>query len=737
MDVVRRVSLLVSGGLLTVVALVGSIRGRQALHDGTATQLAASTRYFDSTIVLARNARPQGVRGDALVVALTYLERLRLGLASPFLLVDEALADPRLDYATHSRVAWALLGRLQRGDAYVIDPAVLDGVGPWTRDGQGTTGAAHLDLIERAIRSASDPRAGELAVRLAYLIAAGEGSVSPSSVGIATQVAALVRDRVLAEQDLSALLSDARQQRVDVMTLLVGRRVSRELEVEQPALAPLDGGGALRTEAMDEVPALVRAIDTLDRAREPKVTARATASVLGEAFARRAQTLAAFRPPLAQVIVTLRSHPQSGFFATNDESLAAAYAPVSFGVDSSRRLPALAVLSSAVALRTRAQATPWFVGDVTPTTADLAAEFGLGDVSFASSVPAQWRPYFLRELADGLRDMQQVFPALSVSGLRVKFRVESLRDSALALHDPRTRTLELSVATSGGTLAHELSHDLDWQTARRLFADGRGYSTDRAMQDQRGPLASSVSQLAAEARLVRWYTGGPSAVPGDRPAEVFARSADWFVASALALHGRSNGFLTAVQDPMLPGYAAGPPVAVGAAGAGSLLSAIEQMTYVPDTLRASFEAAWADAHVVDPVVMVRRVLETPVSWRGLWQRVGTAAASLPAVAGPACLPATTPEARARERLLMLAIDARASGAAVRRARYYPSSLRSEWAKALLHTPPWRSDLDETLLNGLRSSVLTELMSESTAQGVVPVVPLVFRSAGMSCASSSR
>ena len=115
MDVVRRISLLVSGGLLTVVALIGSIRGRQALHDGTATQLAASTRYFDSTIVLARNARPQGVRGDALAIALTYLERLRLGLASPFLLVDEALADPRLDYATHSRVAWALLGRLQRG----------------------------------------------------------------------------------------------------------------------------------------------------------------------------------------------------------------------------------------------------------------------------------------------------------------------------------------------------------------------------------------------------------------------------------------------------------------------------------------------------------------------------------------------------------------------------------------------------------------------------------------------
>ena len=735
MDVVRRISLLASGGLLAVVALIGSARTHRAMSDSAATQLATSTQYFDSTIVLARNARPQGTRGDALAVALTYLERLRLGLGSPFLLADEALEDPRLDYAMHSRVAWALLGRLRRGEAYVIDPAVLDGFGPWNREGQGATGAAHLELIERAIASASDPRAGELAVRLAYMIAAARGSVGVSSVGIAAQVAALVRDRALAEDDLRSLLADAREQRIDVMTLLVSRRASRTLKVEQPALLPLDA--ALRTEAMEQTPALVRAIDTLERVHADRSPPAASASVFGEAFARRAEALAAWRPAEAPVVVTLRSRPESGIFATNDESLAAAYAPFVSDADSSRRLPALAVLSTAVALRTRAQDTPWFAGDPAPTAPDLAAEFGLADVSFDPSVPSQWRPYYLRELADGLRDMQDVFPALSLTGLRVTFGTETLRDSALAMHDPRTRTLQLSVATSGGTLAHELSHDLDWQTARRLFADGRGYSTDRAMHDQRGPLASSVSTLAAEARLFRWYSGGPSAVPGDRPAEVFARSADWFVASALALHGRSNGFLTAVQDAMLPGYAAGPPVAIGATGASSLLSAIEQMTYVPDSLRATFEVAWADASIVDPVVMVRRVLETPVSWRGLSSRVGHAQVVLPIGSVAACLPALTPEAQARERLLVLAVDARARGAAVRRARFYSANARADWARALLGTPPWRSDLDDGLLEGLRASVLTELANQWSAQGVVPVVPGAFRASAETCVASSR
>jgi hypothetical protein len=341
--------------------------------------------------------------------------------------------------------------------------------------------------------------------------------------------------------------------------------------------------------------------------------------------------------------------------------------------------------------------------------------------------------------------MQRVFPALSFSGLHVQFGSQTLPDSALAMHDPRTRTIQLSITSSAGTIAHELSHDLDWQTARRMYANGRGYSTDRAMEDRRGALGESVRGLA-EARVIRGLGpgGGPTApAHNDRPAELFARSVDWYVSSTLAMQGRSNGFLTAVQDPMLPGYAAGAPAVVGTAGAESLLGALAQMTFIPDSARDAFESQWSDPAIIDPTLLVRRVLDTPLSWRVVWQQLARSpntqanASMLGAPSMALCATGKSPEAAARDRLLVLAIDARARGAAIRRARYYPSSLRGEWARGLLATPPWRTDVGESVIDALRSSVVNELSSAPWAQGVVPVVPAIFRSSSASCSTIAR
>ena len=169
----------------------------------------------------------------------------------------------------------------------------------------------------------------------------------------------------------------------------------------------------------------------------------------------------------------------------------------------------------------------------------------------------------MRELRDGLRDMQEVFPALSVVGLNVAFGTTGLPDSALAMHDPRTRTLQLTINTSSGTVAHELAHDLDWQTSRRMFARAGGYSTDRAVRELHGALATSVrglGRVAVDAPGARQRFRRPVS---DRPAELFARGVDWFTSSSFAARGRSNGFLSAVQDASLPGYAAGLPAASG------------------------------------------------------------------------------------------------------------------------------------------------------------------------------
>lgn len=734
MDIVRRLSLLVTAGLLGIAVLLGSVSTRPTMSQGAAIQLATATSYYDSTIVLARNARPRGIHGDELTIALGYLERLRLGLGSPFRLVDEALSDRRLDSATGARVAWALLARLRRGDAYVIDPLVLDGSGPWSPDGRGATGAAHLALIERAVRAASDPRAGELTVRLAYLIASAKGTLAPSSVPVATRVAALVRDRELASADLRDLLADASGSHADVMGMLDERRAARAFRVEQPALPPLSTD--LRVEAMNAVSALVRALDTLDRAAMPAPAPVASSTLLSPPFASRLRELGDDRPPVAQVAVTLRTHTPSGMLADNDETLAAEYALVANSADSVHRDGALALLSSAVALRSLAQSTPWFPGDGGPEVSDLRSEFGLADVTFSRGVRAAWQPYYLRELRDGLRDMQRVLPALSFDALRVRFGADALPDSALAMHDPRTRTLQLSIATSGGTLAHELSHDLDWQEARRLFVHAGGYSTDRVMRDQRGPLARSLRGLT-EARPLVANAGTGSRSLTDRPAEVFARGADWFIASGLAAQGRMNGFLSAIEDDMLGGYAAGQPVAIGVAGATSLTSTLDQMTYLPDSVRDPFESQWSDASVVDPVLLVRRVLETPAPWRTIWQARSGAGSLLPPMQSSVCLGDDSPEPRARERLLMIAVDARARGMASRRARFRPANRRADWANSILGTAPWNPEEGERMVDVLRTAILDQLATALANQGLVPAVPAIFASNAASCSLIAR
>jgi hypothetical protein len=732
MDVVRRISLLVTTGLLGIAVLLGWVDERPAMSATAAVQLQRSTAYFDSTITLARFAKPRGERGDRLAIALGYLERLRLGLADPFRLADQALDDPRLDSRMQSRVAWALLGRLRRGDAYVIDPAVLDGSGPWSLDGHGATGAAHVALIERAVSSASDPRAGELAVRLAYQIEAGKGAIAGSSVSVASEVAALVRDRALATADLADLFESANTEHQDVMAALETRRATRGFAVERPALAPLDS--RLQIEAMDAVPALLRALDTLDRV---SIHAHDDASipVIGRRFAERLAAHGDSQPPQSQVVVTLGAHQGTGaaLRASNDETLAAAYAPMAALPDSSRRAPALTLLSAAVALRTAAQEQPWFPGDPAPTVSDVAAEFGVRGVAFARDVPDEWRPYYLRQLRDALRDLQIALPAVRFDDLLIRFGASTLPDSALAMHDPRTRTLELSINTSGGTLAHELAHDLDWQTARRLFANAGGYSTDRAMREQRGPLAVSVRGLA-EAKLLRPVAGVASPPVADRPAELFARGVDWFVASSLALGGRSNGFLTAVEDATLSGYAAGAPAAVGASGVRSLITALEQMTYLPDSSRAAFASLWSDPDVVDPVVMVRRVMQSPVPWRIAWSsRSPLAALPAPAV----CAGSNSPEADARERLLMIALDARARGIALHRARFRRSGAPAGWANGLLGAAPWSPDDGERVVAALRSALAGQVAGALGDQGVVPSLPAIFRSSAASCSTISR
>jgi hypothetical protein len=201
----------------------------------------------------------------------------------------------------------------------------------------------------------------------------------------------------------------------------------------------------------------------------------------------------------------------------------------------------------------------------TPTPEAVAARFGLRAVTFDATVPASWRPYHLAQLAEALEDLHAVLPWVDFDGLAVRIGESAKRDSALALHDPGTRTLYLPAATGAGTIAHELAHDLDWQTARTRLAVRGAYSTDRALREGRGELAASVRGLTVARPL------GARAGATERPAELFARGVDWFVAAALAGSGRMNGALSAVQDEALAGYAGVTPPTAGDGAADALV----------------------------------------------------------------------------------------------------------------------------------------------------------------------
>src|SRR5690554_6711197 len=141
-----------------------------------------------------------------LAVQLGYLERLRLGLGSPFRLVEYVQRDPRLGADARARTAHAILARTVDRQPYQIDPVVPDLVGATGPEWLAGVGRYHLQLIDDVISEASDPRVGEQAVRLAYALAAAEGSVASEALQLIAQAAALIRDRELARSDVKRLV---------------------------------------------------------------------------------------------------------------------------------------------------------------------------------------------------------------------------------------------------------------------------------------------------------------------------------------------------------------------------------------------------------------------------------------------------------------------------------------------------------------------------------------------------
>ncbi|HUQ81049.1 MAG TPA: hypothetical protein VM076_07930, partial [Gemmatimonadaceae bacterium] len=707
-------TLVVALAIAVTLAIVARGTRRVPMTPEVAREMRAGAEFAARVDRVLETAPAESI-SVANAVAKSYLERLQLGLSSPFRLIDYALADRMLPDTSRHLLAYAILQRTLDGGAYHAPTAAVTLVGNTLADFPEQLAARHVALIDSVVAAASDPRGGELTIREAYRIAGAAGSVGRRGPWLGTQVASLARDRALARADVVNLLTTARRNKMDPLGLIPVWRLERRFAVERPVMRTV--APDVERRALVHVSSVVQRLDSLAAEERRLVVDSGPVVVISGGVsaevARRLAWVASVRaaPPQAPIAVAVtstvrpgrvalassdeeRSRQALGRFAeraVNEETLAAEYAVYRAGDGRLAVQPSLALLWSAVSMRAYGQERVWFPGDGGPSVPDLKDRFGLAAVSFDANVPTVWRPYYLRMLGSALSDLQRVLPAFGVRGLGVHFGVSPMRDAALAMHDPATRTVFLPVATSAGVIAHELAHDLDWQSARTRYGLRGTYSTDRAVRQYRDRLAASMLELSdAGPGELSLGTDAARVVPSTRPTEVFARNVDWFVSATLARDGRMNGYLSAVQDGVLTGYGAVAAPEVARDGAQAMIGALDEMTLVAPATRSWFVETHGRGRTVPVPELTRRVLDIAL----------TAADRRPSTANRAAWDMVTPSGEAsaralvalsagcrdnrlddrlfdeRARVLVEAADARARGLLARRARYAAASERA-------------------------------------------------------------
>ena len=677
--------------------------------------------------------QPSDISSSEAVAAL-YLERLRLGLGSPFRLIEQALRDPALQPVKAGELAEGMLARTMMGDAYWPRPAALDLIHTRTAP---TLGARHQAIIDSVLSAYPDPRVGELAIRLAYRLASASGVVTRRAPEIATAAAAQSRDRILSMRDARALFAAADRDGISRLTLVKLWRSMRKFEVERPVIVPLSARA--ERDAVAALPAIVTRIEEAAEASKPfaetarivygQRSERRRGSVLPERMA----TVATSRdqPPQAPVMVAVRGYGgllrNAGLVAdrqarvrfveriSNEETLAAEYALLTARTKAAVPEADATILTAAVALRPFAQERAWLAGEPAPTVRDLQSRFGVA-VTYDAATRGSWRPFLQRTLETALLDMRRVLPGFDPRGLRVHFGISPLGDRALALHDPIRRTIYFPPTSHSGVMAHEFAHDLDWQAARREYGGTGWYRTDHALRQSVDKLAGALRQMASAARadsVAARMTGVA------RPTEVLARNVDWFVSASLAREGRVNGHLSAAQDPVLTGYASAITPEAARDGGSATLRALDGLTSVPSATRLWFSELFGAERRLTVHEAVRRVLEAPLGRINLGSRPGfqpwdattfEEGPRLPAATGSwTCLVesfAGTDDAGTVRAVVQYAAESRARGivrewAEFARQRPYASPARLR----ALTGAPWDPSIVEATQREIRDAIL--------------------------------
>src|SRR5688572_32976343 len=106
-------------GLAFLIAVAFSLM--EATRRGRATR--SRLRSAEQQLTALTDRGKEGDRRAA--IAWGYSQQLRLGLESPFRLIDAAATEPRLTTADRRTVSWALLSHVLRGESHYVDAAAL------------------------------------------------------------------------------------------------------------------------------------------------------------------------------------------------------------------------------------------------------------------------------------------------------------------------------------------------------------------------------------------------------------------------------------------------------------------------------------------------------------------------------------------------------------------------------------------------------------------------------------
>ena len=551
---------------LTGVGLTERADKRRAVRRGL-----ADGALLDDSLTTTAGLNPSVRQPFHAAIALGYLARAQIGLGSPFRLVDLARTDPRLPEAWRPRVANAILARLlndrrsMRAQPDALDIALTTGNG---------AGPALLQLVDSVMALEGDSPLALDAIRIASAQASARGLIRPGAVPLLDAAALLAFDRVRARRDLERAVTAASRGDGDLLQVIATWRTERRFAVERPLLAEIAPSSR---RVSSRVPAMLRSIEAAlhserssspveMRSPLPRNAAQALA-LLNSVRTRPAQPQVRLSVLDARIVAADRRDVKGAAVtrmllgATNEETLVMTLATAAADSTLAPTAAAAALLATQ-GMRTLAQEAAFHPGLLALRPDQVAERLGLASLTFGKDVPASWRPFYAREFASAVDALHGVFPRASFIGLHVRIG-DTVMTGALAVHDPRTRTLTLPLATGFGALGHELMHDLDWQAARD-YAGRRGtYATDNAWRGAgRQPIAAPLARLAEFVPSAA--SGNAYTIEARRPAELLARGADWFLASALARQGRINGALSAVQDGWIRGYAsAAGPAAFG------------------------------------------------------------------------------------------------------------------------------------------------------------------------------